>query len=406
MVTPLSSPQDSAALKDNAVGPRKPGPALIEEPVLARDHRQPLNIRWILVGIAVLSLAVMVAFRLRPWPSLTPLLHTLWPLLSSAVAQCSVLVGAMLLATYLIATSVFRFANAKAARWSRCLQPFLHVTPNDLPQFRSTLQLDEGEKQRLQAQYTEIHGRMKHHLEIMAEFLANYYLAINMVSILGAVSGICLFYIGSKGWTNSSIYVVTIGVYSTVAAAYYLSFVTVFKQQENISDNRILYLQYVALGNELLSYCATGTSDVTPAETPAAFIRRVDKRTALINNIAIGFDYNKIVDYKHLLNTSFQPPTPPANGSQGGTQVTDETQAQDKEQGKAQFRVAASVDKGQRTASQAPAASPAGTNAQRAQGSAVARQPDSQNAGSAHQGVRGEEPVQTHAPEADLVVTK
>ena len=133
-----------------------------------------------------------------------------------------------------------------------------------------------------------------------------------MASLVGAVSGICLFYIANKGWANANNYAITTFVVSTVIAAYFLSFITVFKVQENISDNKALYLQYVALGNQLVSYCATGTTDDESVKSEDEFIRQIDRTMATINDIAIGFDYTKIADYRTILSASTQSrqPTP------------------------------------------------------------------------------------------------
>lgn len=297
-----------------------------------------VSVKYVLSVLLGLIVLAAITWKLRTWPPIATLISALGKILTSNLAPYVYIVLGLLLLTWLVAEGVNKFAKNKADSWSAPLQPHLHASPNDEPQFRGTLQIEESEKQRLRSQYAEIRGRMLHHLEIMAGFFANYYMAINMVSLLGAVSGICLFYIANKGWAGASPFVITVGVYTTVAAAYYLSFVTVFKQQENISDNKFLYLQYVALGNELLSYCATGTSEVTPPETPEAFIRRMDKRMAMTNNIAIGFDYTKIVDYKHILTTSFQAP--------GQAQVTD--------QGDARMDGAVGKDKNDGTASPVP----------------------------------------------------
>ena len=296
--------------------------------------RLALSAQYVLGMVAVLGVLVTLGWYLRAWPPVAMSIEGLKAVFTSWLAPYVYLILGLLFLTWLVAEGVNKFAKNKAAAWSAPLQPYLHVATNDQPQFGSTLNLEESEKQRLRAQYMEIQSRLLHHIRIMAEFFANYYMAINMVSILGAVSGICLFYIANKGWTDatkSSPFVVAIGVYATVAGAYYLSFATVFKQQQNISDNKALYLQYVALGNELLSYCATGTSDAVPSETPQAYIRRMDKRMAAINNIAIGFDYTKIVDYKHVLTTSLQTPgqqQPQGDGGQGVPQRGDQSHAQ------------------------------------------------------------------------------
>jgi len=257
----------------------------------------------VLLFVAIIFLSAFFAIGFStPESKLSPAHLSI--VLVTPLALCACLALDLLLMTYLIACWVMRFANRRAAAWSAPLQPYLHVAVNDQPEFPGDQEIDGCRRKRLLAQYAEIQGRMLHHIEITAEFFANYYMAINMVSIMGAVAGICLLFMGSKGWEKASPYVETLWVYTTVMAAYYLSLIVVFRQQDNISDNKALYLRYVALGNELLTYCATGTSNVTPSETTEEFILRMDEQMARINNIAIGFDYTKIVNYRNILTTS------------------------------------------------------------------------------------------------------
>jgi hypothetical protein len=96
---------------------------------------------------------------------------------------------------------------------------------------------------------------------------------------------------------------VVVFAFTTVAGAFFLSYITIFREQENIADNKILYLRYVALGNALLTYCATGTTDDDPQLVPDKVVRRFDEQMAAANNVAIGFDYTKLTDYKSLLKT-------------------------------------------------------------------------------------------------------
>ncbi len=150
---------------------------------------------------------------------------------------------------------------------------------------------------RLEDDIGEISGRMKHHLCVMIYFYANYYQAIIMASILGAVSGTCLFYIANKGWATASNYVITVFVVSTVIAAYFFSLIAIFREQDNITANKALYLKYVALSNEIVSYCATGTAPDQTIKTTDEYIHQVDKEMAGIADIAVSFDANKIPDY-------------------------------------------------------------------------------------------------------------
>lgn len=222
------------------------------------------------------------------------------------------LVSGMLSVTLISAHLVASRARETADAWERFLQPKLQlmdqkstthfcVIPNTKPSPASA---------RLEQDYWEVRSRMDHHLAVLEYFYINYFRAIVIGASLGAVAGVCLFYIVNKGWSNANNYIIVAWVFSTVTAAYYFSYVTIFRQQENIADNKALYLQYVGLGNEILTYCATGTSDYPiaassaqpPQLTVELYAHQIDARMAAINNIAIGFDYTKITDYKQLLS--------------------------------------------------------------------------------------------------------
>ena len=84
--------------------------------------------------------------------------------------------------------------------------------------------------------------------------------------------------------------------------AYYLSYVTIFREQENISDNKVALsaIQSLSITTYLLD-CATGSTD-DPQSTIDKFARQIDTRMATANNFAIGFDYTKIADYKQILS--------------------------------------------------------------------------------------------------------
>jgi hypothetical protein len=225
-----------------------------------------------------------------------------WNWFGSTSVRYVGLVLVMVVVTPAGASFTYWHGSSIAQRWTKELQPTIQLIDSKAPHFCAIPGQQPGNASaRLEQDYREIRSRMAHHLEVLEYFYANYFRAIVMGSILGAVSGVCLFYIANKGWTTANNYVVVVFVFTTVMAAYYLSYVTVFREQENISDNKVLYLQYVALGNEILTYCATGSTD-DPEMKIDKYVRQIDMRMATANNIAIGFDYTKIADYKQILS--------------------------------------------------------------------------------------------------------
>jgi hypothetical protein len=81
------------------------------------------------------------------------------------------------------------------------------------------------------------------------------------------------------------------------AAAYFAAFPSIYRQGQNIADNKALHLRCQAIENEILSYLVTGEDLHGRPREPREFIHHVDTQLAEANNIAVGFDDTKIPDY-------------------------------------------------------------------------------------------------------------
>jgi len=186
---------------------------------------------------------------------------------------------------------------------------------------------------------------MQLHLDVMDFYYTRYYMAIITSSLAAALAAVALILISKSGWQETSNYIITMFFVAAAASVFYGAFPGVFQQQQNITDNKLLYLKYAALENEVLSYAVTGEGvkyDVTPGEIkraaenqnnqeqnppgrkdgknaatqpgaedkpkteesrtgvtlrPSEFIHYVDQQLAQ-GNIAIGFDYGQLPNYK------------------------------------------------------------------------------------------------------------
>lgn len=251
---------------------------------------------WIVAGLVLIcSIAVYFSKKLQGALLSVPGKHVL-------------LVASLLLVASGISHEIRVEADRYAREWTRTLLP----TRTGSPEERRELQIQEKllsptQEIRLRTQHQEVRGRALHHLEVMIFFFANYYRAIAMMMILGGIAGIALFFIANRGWSNANGYVINVFIAATAMAAYFGAFPSVFKQQDNISDNKRLYLQYVALDNEISSYAATGASYL-PKEKATAndFIHHVDDQMEAVNDIAIGLDSSKVPTYKGIFSTESQ----------------------------------------------------------------------------------------------------
>lgn len=256
------------------------------------------------VGIALLLCIVYAFFRdqAKDW-------------INGAVGRHTLIVAGLFLVAVFGSHIVATEGRRESREWSRTLDPNLEVTTAAPEQLTIGVKLSDGTEQRLREQYQEIRGRARHHLKVMAYFFTNYYRAIQMMALLGAIAAVALFFVAFKGWTSTNQYVRNLFITATVLTAYFSLYPTVFKQQDNITDNKNLYLQYVALQERVRTFAATGETflDVegTTKANEADFLHDIDQRMAALNNIAVGFDYTK-VSYSDIFSGAQSKPAKPS----------------------------------------------------------------------------------------------
>ncbi len=224
------------------------------------------------------------------------------------VGRHVIIATGLVLVSAVISWVAYLHASHLAAGWVLHLQPQYHALVKREAGFCKPPGQSPAVSIRLESEIWELDGRIRHHLDVMVYFYSNYYRAVIMSSILGAVSGVCLFYIANKGWANASNYVITAFVISTVIGGFFFSLITIFRIQDNIAANKSLYLRYVALIDGVATYCATGSSDdaAEPNESPNSYLHKLDAQMAAINDVAIALDPGKVVDYKALLQQNKQ----------------------------------------------------------------------------------------------------
>lgn len=159
----------------------------------------------------------------------------------------------------------------------------------------------ESEDKRLKIQLRTIRDRIKHHGDVMGYFYVNYFISIVMVMTAGVVVALTLFFIAQQGWTNTKSYVRSIFLVTSAYAAFYGLFPPVFQQQQNIVDNKDLFLKYKALESEVESYSVTLATNKNEPKNAREFITYVDSEMSRLGNIALGFDITK-VSYEKAIN--------------------------------------------------------------------------------------------------------
>jgi hypothetical protein len=190
----------------------------------------------------------------------------------------------------LVSGTVPKNARVDANAWLKGLTPKAEAHLETFAQ----VQASDLERARLKDQLALSRERAAHHLTVAVYFFSNYYMAILQAFVMGAVAAVALFFITKVGYAQASPYIVTVFITATVLATLYGAFPSVFRQQDNVAENKALYLRYIALQNEMLSYSATGSDGTGKKVTAREYIAYVDKELNKTNNIAVGFDATKI----------------------------------------------------------------------------------------------------------------
>jgi hypothetical protein len=210
-------------------------------------------------------------------------------------------------------------ANGRAKKWTH---DFLLDVHDELI-FPAESRIPPEHRARLKSQLAEVGNRINHHTDVMAFFYAASYMSILTFSVAAAMAAVALLLVSQKGWASSNEYIANIFFTTTAASAFLGSSPAVFEQQQNISDNKVFAMKYLALKNEIFTYAVTsealnyditnplplgpGAADAPPQKapmgitsSPTEFLHYVDLQLSR-DNVAIGFDVKQVANYKGAL---------------------------------------------------------------------------------------------------------
>jgi hypothetical protein len=194
-----------------------------------------------------------------------------------------------------------RQVESKADEW---VDKIKIEDPGDTLAIPSGFNASDSEKGRLLQQVRMIRGRAYHHFAVMKYFYAQYYMAISIVMVSGVIAALALLFITKNGWDSANQYVKTVFITAAALTAYFGTFPQVFQQSQNIADNKKLYIQYVALHDEVMSYLPLQQGIDGKPKTVSEFIHYLDKQLVQLNTFAIGFDDTKVPNYKGAFNAN------------------------------------------------------------------------------------------------------
>jgi hypothetical protein len=201
--------------------------------------------------------------------------------------------------TFILGYNAITLAEKKSDEW---VENIMIKDPSKALIFPSDFKASDSEKNRLLEQVRTIRGRAQHHFTVMKYFYSRYYMAISVAMILGIIGAVALLFITKDGWGKTNQYVKTVLITAIAITAYLSAFPPVFQQSQNIADNKKLYLQYMALHDEIMSFLPSQENINGEPKKVSEFIHYIDKQLVQLNTFAIGFDDTKVPNYKDTFN--------------------------------------------------------------------------------------------------------
>ncbi len=184
--------------------------------------------------------------------------------------------------------------RTRAERWLAPMTNEINATLSFGPHITDT-----NVAKRLQAQATMLGGRASFHKDVMLYFVSNYYSVILLALICGGIAGAMLVLVSKNGWNQPNAYAVAVLISASTCATLFLSFPALFKQEENATKNKVLYIRYANLLNEMRTHALFNPICQTNAGT-TNFIAYIDGEMAKANDIAVAFDPTKFPMFKNL----------------------------------------------------------------------------------------------------------
>ena len=229
-----------------------------------------------------ISLAPVIGFFASIWPSIknyvkTPVALAIW---------FSVLV---------LATSLWlpQGTRHRAEKW------LAHMTNETSATLTFGAHIpEEIVQQRLQAQANTLSGRARFHKEVMLYFISNYYSGIIMAAFCGGMAAVMLVVASKNGWTNR--HALAMFLMASAFTTFFVAFPALFKQEENASRNKVLYVKYVNLLNEMRTHASCKPVCYTNTVGLTNFLAYIDGEMAKANDIAVAFDPTKIPTFANF----------------------------------------------------------------------------------------------------------
>jgi len=175
-----------------------------------------------------------------------------------------------------------------------------------LNDIKSMRELNEEEKiSTLNTQYKILTERKKHHKELAAYFISNYYASLLVVLFATIGGGIVVFLIATRGWNRTSNYIKVSFLALAFMAAFYAIFPNVFGQKQNFESNLSAFIKYDNLQYEIFNYMAVRhrMDSSRNSMNTDSMITYINNRIIELNNIYISTDNSGLSEINEMYNT-------------------------------------------------------------------------------------------------------
>lgn len=209
----------------------------------------------------------------------------------------------------LIAVIAFLGMHAVSGIWESTWLGELPDSSSKLDALTYKLGKSSPEKERLIAQFKEIESRSERHKIIMSFFYKQYYISLSMMGVAASIGSLCLIFISKHGWKEINNAILNIFFVSAGVVVFFGNLTVTFQQEENLKASQDLYLGYIDLRHEMLSYWATLRNSEAKELKAYQYIHYIDSQLKQLNQVRIGFDPSRVSDFSKKLEEISKPET-------------------------------------------------------------------------------------------------
>jgi len=182
------------------------------------------------------------------------------------------------------------YANCKSEEWFSSQVSTLSSAKSTQSTFNYQINDNQAQKSRLMTQLDQVEQNLQMHKKIVLYMYRQNYLSLSMALIVGSLSALCLVFISKNGWEKTNKALINIFVICSVGTLLYADIANIFKHEENIENNWLLYSQHEDLRNQILSYVVTKTDRKGQPIKIEEFIGNIDAQLNLLNQKPLIFD--------------------------------------------------------------------------------------------------------------------